>query len=82
MIPNNPYSAIIGNSECMMTFPKEHSHKRFQPTYNLPSTLEAFRDNFHNSKYVSADPVVTFTLEMREMKLLEKKSRGKLVEQK
>ncbi|XP_018578793.1 KICSTOR complex protein SZT2 isoform X1 [Anoplophora glabripennis] len=78
MIPNNPYSALIGNSECMMTFPKEHSHRRIQPAYNLPSTLEAFRDNFHNSKYVSADPVVTFTLEMREMKLLEKKSRDEM----
>ncbi|KAJ8923504.1 hypothetical protein NQ315_010082 [Exocentrus adspersus] len=78
MIQNNPYSALIGNSEYMMTFTKEHFHKRMQPTYNLPSTLEAFRDNFHNSKYVSSDLVVTFTLEMREMKVIEKKSRDEM----
>ncbi|KAJ8945629.1 hypothetical protein NQ314_009160 [Rhamnusium bicolor] len=54
-----------------------HSHKRIQPTYNIPAILEAFRDSFRIAKYSSTDPVVTFTLEMREMKTLEQKSRGK-----
>ncbi|KAJ8966989.1 hypothetical protein NQ317_011189 [Molorchus minor] len=78
LIPNNPYSSLIGNFECMSTFPKDHSHKRNQSAYNLPSTLEAFRDNFRMSKYTSPDPVLTFTLEMREMKNLEKKSREEM----
>ncbi|XP_056646993.1 KICSTOR complex protein SZT2-like isoform X1 [Diorhabda sublineata] len=78
MIPNNPYASLLGNVEAMISFPKDHSHKRVQLTYNLPATLEAFRDNFRVCKLSSTDPVVTFTSEMREMKTIEKRDREEL----
>ncbi|CAH1153732.1 unnamed protein product [Phaedon cochleariae] len=78
MIPTNPYASLIGLREAMLAFPKDHSHKRIQPTYNLPATLEAFRDNFRICEHPAADPVVTFTIEMREMKNTEKRNRDEM----
>lgn len=64
----------------MSKFPRDHSYKKaHQSSFNLPMILEAFRDNFCNTKYTSNDVVVIFTIEMREMKSLEKRNRGMLV---
>ncbi|CAH1982614.1 unnamed protein product [Acanthoscelides obtectus] len=78
MIPNNPYTNIIGSVEYTLTFPKDHSHKRPHPLLNFAAILEAFRDNYKICKYASLDPAVTFTLEIREMKSLEKRSREEM----
>uniref|UniRef100_A0A6P7GKT9 KICSTOR complex protein SZT2-like n=1 Tax=Diabrotica virgifera virgifera TaxID=50390 RepID=A0A6P7GKT9_DIAVI len=78
MIPNNPYASLLGNIDATTTFPKDHSLKRQQLSYNLPATLEAFRDNFKASKLASTDPVVTFTSEIGEMKTIEKRNREEL----
>ncbi|KAG5885699.1 hypothetical protein JTB14_002313 [Gonioctena quinquepunctata] len=77
MIASNPYASLIGNVEAIMSFPKEFSHKRVHPTYNLPATLEAFRDNFR-IHLGSTDPTVAFTFEMREMKSIEKRCREEM----
>lgn len=64
----------------MSKFPRDHSYKKaHQSSFNLPMILEAFRDNFCNTKYTSNDVVVIFTIEMREMNSLEKRNRGMLV---
>nr|XP_023016879.1 KICSTOR complex protein SZT2-like [Leptinotarsa decemlineata] len=77
MIASNPYVSLIGNVDAMSSFPKDFSQKRVQPTYNLPGTLEAFRDNFriHSG---SMDPAVAFTFEIREIKSFEKRCREEM----
>lgn len=77
MLSNNNYYSLIGNLDAMSKFPREHSHKKsHQSSFNLPTVLETFRDNFCNTKYTSNDAVTIFTIEMREMKSLEKRNRG------
>lgn len=78
LIPNNPYSGIIGNSELLTSFPKDHSYKKAQPTYNLPAAIEVFRDNYKIRNYTSKDPVYTFTQEIRDIKAQEKKRREEM----
>lgn len=78
LIPNNPYSGIIGNSELMTNFPKDHTHKKAQPSYNVPATLEVFRDNYKIRNYFSKDPVYTFNQEIRDIKSQEKKRREEM----
>ncbi|VEN57127.1 unnamed protein product, partial [Callosobruchus maculatus] len=78
MIPNNPYTNIIGNVESTLSFSRDHAHKKAQPAFNFAAALEAFRDNYKVCKYASLDPAVTFTLEIREMKSLEKRGREEM----
>lgn len=76
MLGSNPYVNIIGDTDHIKDFSRDATRKR-QPA-NLLSILEAFRDNFRNSKYTTWDPVVVFTIEMREMKSVEKKSKDEM----
>lgn len=62
----------------MTTFSKDHVHKKTQSTYNLPTILEVFRDNYKIRKYISKDPVYTFNQEIREIKAEEKKRREEM----
>ncbi|XP_048517774.1 KICSTOR complex protein SZT2 isoform X3 [Dendroctonus ponderosae] len=79
MLSNNNYYSLIGNLDAMSKFPRDHSHKKsHQSSFNLPTVLETFRDNFCNTKYTSNDAVTIFTIEMREMKSLEKKNRDEM----
>ncbi|XP_066247487.1 KICSTOR complex protein SZT2-like [Euwallacea similis] len=78
-LPSNNYYPLIGNLDAMSKFPKDQSQKKSgQSNFNLPMVLESFRDNFCSSKYVSLDAVAIFTIEMREMKSLEKKNRDEM----
>lgn len=77
MLSTNNYYSLIGSLEGMTKFPREPLPKK-SPSFSLPILLDIFRDSFCNTKYTSPDAVAIFTIEMREMKLMEKKNRGKL----
>jgi hypothetical protein len=60
----------------MVEFPRDENRKNLATTPNLTNILDAFRDSFYTLKYKTNDPVGDFTVEMQEMKIAEKKSRG------
>nr|CAH7745695.1 unnamed protein product [Callosobruchus chinensis] len=78
MIPNNPYTKIVGNAESTMSFSRDHAHKKAQSAFSFAAALEAFRDNYKVCRSYSPDAAVTFTLEIREMKSLEKRGREEM----
>ncbi|CAG9759252.1 unnamed protein product [Ceutorhynchus assimilis] len=80
MLSANSYYNFISHLEVMSNFPTDlpHTKKSYQSNLNLPMILESFRDNFSNTKYTSTDPVVIFSIEMKEMKSLEKKNRDEM----
>ncbi|KAF7281911.1 hypothetical protein GWI33_004033 [Rhynchophorus ferrugineus] len=77
-LSTNNYYSLIGNLEAIFRFPRDYQHKKSPSTFNLPTILEAFRDNFYHSKYIYNDVAVIFTIEMKEMKSLEKKNREEM----
>ena len=60
----------------MIEFPRDESRKTLTSTPNISNIFDAFRDSFHTLKYNTNDPVGVFSMEMQEMKIAEKKSRG------
>ncbi|XP_030748432.1 LOW QUALITY PROTEIN: KICSTOR complex protein SZT2-like [Sitophilus oryzae] len=79
MLSTNNYKDFIGNLDGISKFPRDHSHRRnHQSSFNLPVILEAFRDNFYNTKYTCSDIAVVFTIEMKEMRSLERKHRDEM----
>ncbi|XP_050313415.1 KICSTOR complex protein SZT2-like [Anthonomus grandis grandis] len=80
MLSTNNYYTLIANLDAMSKFPRDTQTQKkcHQPGFNLPVILETFRDNFCNTKYTSNDAVAILTIEMREMKTLEKKNRDEM----
>ncbi|KAL1492858.1 hypothetical protein ABEB36_011037 [Hypothenemus hampei] len=79
VLQKNKFYNLIENIDAMSKFPREHINKKFHSSsFNLPMVLEAFRDNFCTTKYTSNDPIVILIIEMKEMKLLEKKNRDEM----
>lgn len=78
---NNPYMNCIGDIDHMMKFPKDRTRRLMGHSIGSPlpqTTIEAFKDMYVHKPVENVDPVVAFTIEMNNLKKVDKRHREEL----